>query len=45
MPNMYLNPAMIMGPNGPSMTDPRQLQEHFEVRPVRCSRVAGRSDP
>ena len=32
MPNMYQSPATIMTPAGPAVTDPRQLQEHFEVR-------------
>ena len=32
MPNMYQSPATIMTPTGPAVTDPRQLQEHFEVR-------------
>jgi splicing factor U2AF subunit len=45
MPNMYQSPATLMTPTGPAVTDPRQLQEHFEARRLaarqRC-RVAWR---
>ena len=43
MPNMYQSPATIMTPTGPAVTDPRQLQEHFEVRGC-CARRQARAD-
>jgi hypothetical protein len=37
MPNMYQSPATVMTPAGPAVTDPRQLQEHFEARAARLA--------
>ena len=42
MPNMYQSPATIMTPTGPAVTDPRQLQEHFEVRGAAAASPARR---